>query len=146
MEFQKYYSLMDNKEHENKSLPLIGKLIIEGEFDSSDCNFYPNHEVFGRSQGGTFPLYGKMNFEHDPKTGKIMYGYFYSAHASVPGVSHDGKEGYHYPFYLYDYEIKKYLGEGAPFKGTKARIVLDKPFFINQNGRLDGYDMAWLNR
>ena len=147
MRFHEYYDPVSRRDKESRSTPVIGVLIVDGPFHASDANFYPNHEVFGVCEAGEYPLYGHFEFLRDSKTGDIVDSYLDYAFASIPGTSDDGKIGFHNPFHIYGYEVSKYLGEGKMRHGVRHRIVLDKPFYIDERsyGRsVAGYDMAWL--
>ena len=145
MEFMTYDDLISRSTRERRDSPRIGTLHVAGSFASSDCNFYPNHEVFGTSQGGDFPLYGEFSIDRDERgkpTGRV---YLKNAFASVPGVSDDGKEAYRWPFHIYGYEVREYVG-GKEFRKTEFRIELNEPFRLTDGlPYVDGYDLDWLN-
>ena len=150
MEFMTYDDLISRSTQERRDIPRIGTLHVTGSFGSSDCNFYPNHEVFGTSQGGDFPLYGEFEIDRDGfgrPTGSVRLK---CAFASVPGVTDDGKEAYRWPFHIYGYEVKDYV-HATQMRGLvqKAafRIELDEPFSLTDGDGLpyvDGYDLDWL--
>jgi len=141
MEFFKYHDYLTNKDLEDRAMPRVGTLIIKGDFEGSDCNFYPNHEVFGECKAGSYPLYGKF---------KIVKGYYTtvfhdSVFANIPGVNAEGKS-FEYPFRIYGHEVGEYLGEGKKRRGTTFRIELDEPFHFDPEEPykgLQGYDLTW---
>lgn len=149
MEFIKYYDFTSGKQKEDRTMPRVGTLHISGDFDGSDNNFYPNHEVFGKCKGGSYPLYAKYEVErdyHDPRVVKSILND--SVFANIPGTSYDGKEDFNHPFHIYGYEVGEYLGEGKEVRGVRFRIELDKPFSFDPNNKykgLKGYDRDWLN-
>lgn len=149
MEFIKYYDFVSRKETEDRTMPRVGTLYVSGDFDGSDGNFYPNHEVFGKCKGGTYPLYAKYSVERDWEgTREIRYIHSDRVFASIPGTSYDGKENFTHSFSLYGYEVGEYLGEGKEAKGVKFRIELDEPFHFDPNDKykgLQGYDRDWLS-
>lgn len=145
MEFLKVYNWYHRCEVDAKDCPKIGSITFETDFDGSDCNFYPNHEVFGKCKGGTYPLYGKFNIERDYNTNKVTFIWDNAAFASIPGTSYDGKEKFTFPFHIYTFDIIEYLGKGKQSRGTRIRIQLDPLFRLSEDGkRLLGYDKAWL--
>lgn len=146
MEFAKYHSPVHPDPQYDRSRPRIGTLVVVHDFDGSDCNFYPNHEVFGRCTKGEYPLYGEFEFRRDERTYRpIGVAYMKDAYAHIPGTSYDGKVGFHHPFHIYGYEVGEYLGDGKETRNTIFRIVLDAPFSFD-GGKRDvvGYDMQWL--
>ena len=149
MEFMKYYDPISRKEKEDRIYPRVGTLIVSEDFEGSDCNYYPDCEVFGICKKGRYPLYAKVDADYDPEARKFIHAYIGTVFASVPGTSHDGKIGFRYPFRLYEYEIKKYIGEGDEREpGCNFRIELDPPFYVDQQkmyGCLQGFDPLWLD-
>ena len=149
MEFLKRYDFISRMDVEERDFPRIGTLHVSGEFHSSDGNFYPNHEVFGISQGGSFPVYGKLDIEYDEKNRPVKVRYLKNFFSSVPGVSYDGKEKYSYSFHCYGYELREYLGEGKKNKdGVTFRIELCEPFKLTGDDKfhdkLEGFKLKWL--
>lgn len=147
MKFHEYYDPASRRDKEVRTTPVIGVLIVDGPFRASDENFYTNHEVFGVCEAGKYPLYGHFEFLQDAKTHAVVESYLDYAFASIPGTSHDGKTAFHNPFRINGYEVPKYLGEGKMRHGVRHRIVLDKPFYIDERSygsSVAGYDMAWL--
>lgn len=144
-EFLTYSFLGETKP--DHSLPRIGTLYVSDDYHGSDCNFYPNHEVFGICSKGEYPLYAKFDFVRDERTNRIVGARSKSVFASVPGTSYDGKVGFHHPFNVYDYEVGEYLGEGKTHRGVTFRMSLDEPFHLGTEkyeGIL-GYDLGWLS-
>lgn len=150
MEFLKHYDFASRMDVEDRHIPRIGTLHVSDEFHSSDGNFYPNHEVFGISQGGSFPVYGKLEFEYDERNRPVKVRYLESFFSNVPGVSYDGKVGYTYPFHRHGYELGEYLGEGKKNgDGVTFRIELCEPFKLTDDDefhdKLEGFQLKWLN-
>lgn len=148
MEFIKYCDPVSGKERENRSIPRVGTLHVSGDFDGSDCNFYPNHEVFGRCKGGSYPLYGTYCTERDYDDPRVIkYIRNDSLFARIPGLSDDGKVSFNYPFRIYSFLVGEYLGEGKEEMGVRFRIELDEPFHFDPNEKyagLKGFDIDWL--
>ena len=146
MEFIKYIDLASGKEKEDRTMPRVGTLHVSGDFDGSDNNIYPNHEVFGRCRGGSYPLYAKYTVEWEGV--RIQAVHNDGVFADIPGASNDGKGGFLHPFRIYCYEIGDYLGGGKEERGVKFRIELDEPFHFDHNEKyvgLQGFDIAWLD-
>ena len=123
-------------EAEDRSRPRIGTLIVSDDFDSSDGNLYPNHEVFGRSPKGEYPLFGQFDFGAGGP-------YLESVRADIPGVEYGGKGTYVYPFHLYGFDVPKFVG-GTTFRKVRFEIALDPPFHLTGDvRRVGGYDPAW---
>jgi len=145
-EFKTYSFLGETKQ--DRALPRVGTIHIEGPFPGSDGNFYPNHEVFGICEGGSYPLFAKFNVERDERTRKVLSVRSHNVWARIPGTSYDGKEDFVHTFYLYDYEVGDYLGEGKTLHGVRMRIELDEPFSFDPDKEYEGikgYDPAWLD-
>lgn len=150
MEYIRYFDFVSGKEKDDRTLPRVGTLHISGDFDGSDCNFYPKHEVFGRCKGGSYPLYAKYDVERDYDDPHVVkYVHNDGAFADIPGTSYDGKVSFNHPFRIYGYEVGDYLGEGKEMKGVRFRIELDEPFYFDPDDDfkgIQGYDRAWLER
>ena len=150
MEFIKYYDFVSGKEKENRSIPRVGTLHVSGDFDGSDNNFYPNHEVFGRCKGGSYPLYATYCWEQDYDNPRVIKHILNdSIFADIPGTSYDGGSSFNHPFRIYGYEVGEYLSEGKEMRGVRFRIELDEPFHFDPNDEfkgIQGYDRAWLER
>ena len=150
MEFLKHYDFVSRMDVEDRHIPRIGTLHVSGEFHSSDGNFYPNHEVFGKSEGGSFPVYGELDIEYDDRNKPIKVRYLKNFFAHIPGVSYDGKEKYFYSFHRYGYELQEYVGKAKEIKdGVTFRIELLEPFKLIDDGgyhdKLEGFQLKWLN-
>lgn len=148
MEFIKYYDFVSRKQKEDRTMPRVGTLHVSGDFDGSDNNFYPNHEVFGKCKGGSYPLYAKYNVEWDHDDPRVIKSVRSdSVYANIPGTSYDGKSSFNHPFRIYCYEVGEYLGEGKEMRGVGFRIELDEPFRFDPNEKyagLQGFDRDWL--
>lgn len=149
MEFIKYYDFVSGQQKEDRTMPRVGTLHVSGDFNGSDNNFYPNHEVFGRCKGGSYPLYAKYNVERDREGNyEIRFIHSDTVFTDIPGTSYDGKEGFTHPFRIYGYEVGEYLGEGKEMRGVRFRIELDEPFHFDPNEKyagLQGFDRDWLD-
>ena len=149
MEFIKYHDFVSGKEKEDRTMPRVGTLHVSGDFDGSDNNFYPNHEVFGRCKGGSYPLYAKYDVERDWEgTREIRFIHNDSVYANIPGTSYNGKEDFNHPFRIYGYEIGEYLGRGKEARGVTFRIELDEPFRFDPKYKylgIQGFDRAWID-
>lgn len=144
MEFMKYHAPVSKTEREDRTMPRIGTLIVTKDFEGSDCNLYPDCEVFGICKKGRYPLYAKVSADYDSESRWFIHVRIDTVFASVPGTSYDGKIGFRYPFRIYDYEIKEYVGEGTPL----FRIELDPPFYVDQQKKyecIQGFDPLWLD-
>ena len=146
MEFRKRRDFLTDKEEDDKCYPKVGTLRVRskdgsGRFTTSDGNFYPNHEVWGESEDGEFPIYAQYNVERDYDTNKPISAHPYALWASIPGVSKDG-ERYTATFHIYAYELKDFVGKWEGYAYFESTIELEPPFALGENGWLIGYGLS----
>lgn len=143
MEFATYHNPYNLTTEELRTVPRIGTLRVADDFASSDGNFYPNHETFGKSKAGAYPLYGKF-LPNTPPGNRPTGLFLSSAYADIPGVAHNGA-AFTYVHRIEGYDVAKYVGEGQEHHGTTFRVELDPPFSLDGNGKVVGYDPDWLD-
>ena len=141
MKFDTYESIPSREVKEDRSRPMVGWLIIEEPMDCSDCNLYPNHEVFGVARPCRVPLYAEYGALYSQDERFVGYGknLVHKLYARPAAVTRDGETEFHYPFMIYPYELPAYLA-GTAHLGAKTRIELAPPFEYDPETRgLRGY-------